>query len=47
MCAAARINMAKGQQRSSREKKKPKKDKRTIAPVTSPFDRSTPLPQKK
>ncbi len=38
--------MAKGQQRSTREKKKPKQDKRVIATVTSPFDRSTP-PQKK
>jgi len=39
--------MAKGQQRSGREKKKPKQDKRVIAPVNSPFDRSTPPPQKK
>jgi hypothetical protein len=39
--------MAKGQQRSGREKKKPKKDKRVIAPVTSVFDRSTPQPHKK
>ena len=46
-CPAARNNMAKGQQRSGREKKKPKKDKRVIAPVSSPFDRATPLPQKK
>jgi hypothetical protein len=36
--------MAKGQQKSTREKKKPKKDKKTIlAPtVSSVFDRSTP-----
>jgi hypothetical protein len=39
--------MAKGQQRSTKEKKKPKKDKRVIAPVSSPFDRATPPPQKK
>ncbi len=36
--------MAKGQQNSGREKKKPKKDKKTIlAPtITTVFDRSTP-----
>lgn len=29
--------MAKGQMRSNREKKKPKADKKKIAPATSPF----------
>ncbi len=29
--------MAKGQQRSNREKKKPKADKTKIAPAVSPF----------
>jgi len=28
--------MAKGQQRSNREKKKPKQDKKTLAPAPSP-----------
>jgi len=39
--------MAKGQQRSTKEKKKPKKDKSVTKTVTSPFDRATPPPQKK
>lgn len=34
--------MAKGQQRSNREKKKPKSDKKKIAPAVSPF--SSPQP---
>lgn len=29
--------MAKGQQRSNREKKKPKQDKKKAAPAASPF----------
>lgn len=29
--------MAKGQQRSNREKKKPKSDKKAAAPAVSPF----------
>ena len=29
--------MAKGQQRSNREKKKPKAEKKTAAPAVSPF----------
>lgn len=39
--------MAKGQQRSSREPKKPKKDKTKLAPSASPFEamRAKPAPQ--
>jgi hypothetical protein len=36
------IVMAKGQQRSNREKKKPKSDKKIVVPPVSPF--STPQP---
>ncbi len=34
--------MAKGQQRSNREKKKPKKDKAKAAPQASPFAQKPP-----
>ena len=38
--------MAKGQQRSNREKKKPKSDKKKIAPATSPFSSGNAEPKR-
>ena len=38
--------MAKGRDKGGREPKKPKADKKTLAPSQSPFKQAPPLPSK-